>query len=121
MKRKRSLKCAAILSTLCVGMLFPMAVKAEGEYDTQEVTTYLYDKDHETEMTLAFREELPTIPYVKVTDYIACFVREVNECGAFTTMSCDGWHKKYNYNSPERRADEYRAMKLWMADAPVSE
>lgn len=48
--------------------------------------------------------------------YIACFVREVNECGAFTSMSCDGWHKKYNYNSPERRADEYRAIKLWMAD-----
>ena len=70
MKQKRWLKCAAILSTLCVGMLFPMAVQAEGEYETEVVTTYLYDKDHETEMTLAFREELPTIPYVKVTDYL---------------------------------------------------
>ena len=70
MKQKRWLKCAAILSTLCVGMLFPMAVQAEGEYETEDVTTYLYDKDHETEMTLAFREELPTIPYVKVTDYL---------------------------------------------------
>jgi hypothetical protein len=47
-----------------------MAAQAEGEYETQEVTTYLFDKDHQTEMTLVFTSDLPTIPYIKATDYL---------------------------------------------------
>ena len=70
MKLKRQLKCTVLLSTLCVGMLFPMAVQADPEYRTQNVTTYLFDGDHSTEMTLVFKEDLPTIPYIKVTDYL---------------------------------------------------
>ena len=70
MKLRRHLKSTAILSTLCVGMLFPMAAQAEPEYEMQDVTAYLFDGEHPTEMTLAFKSDLPTIPYIKVTDYL---------------------------------------------------
>ena len=78
---KRKLKCMAVLTTLCAGMLFPMAAQAEGEYETQEVTTYLFDKDHQTEMTLVFTSDLPTIPYIKATDYLNT-IYKANDFGA---------------------------------------
>ena len=78
---KRKLKCMAVLTTLCAGMLFPMAAQAEGEYETQGVTTYLFDKDHQTEMTLVFTSDLPTIPYIKATDYLNT-IYKANDFGA---------------------------------------
>ncbi|MCR4789014.1 MAG: hypothetical protein K5888_10540 [Lachnospiraceae bacterium] len=41
--------------------------------------------------------------------YIAAFVREVNECGAYTCMSCDGWHAEYD-------GKETRPVQLWMKE-----
>lgn len=70
MRLKRYLKCTAILSTLCVGMMFPMAAQAESEYETEEVTTYLFDMEHQKEMTLAFKTDLPSVPYVSAEDYL---------------------------------------------------
>ena len=90
MKLKRHLKCTALLSTLCVGMLFPMAVQADPEYETREVTTYLFDSEHSTEMTLAFKEDLPTIPYIKATDYL----NTVYKANDFTSeLQPDGTYK----------------------------
>jgi len=90
MKLKRHLKCTALLSTLCVGMLFPMAVQADQEYETSEVSTYLFDSEHSTEMTLAFKEDLPTIPYIKVTDYLNT-VYKANDFAAVKQV--DGTYK----------------------------
>ena len=41
--------------------------------------------------------------------YIAAFVREINECGAYTTMSCDGWHSQYD-------VEKTRPVQLWMTE-----
>ena len=58
---KKSLKCTVVLSTLCARMMFPMMAQAEAEYETQKVSTYLFDMDHRTELTVAFKKDLPTI------------------------------------------------------------
>ena len=71
MRLKRHLKCTAVLSALCVGMLFPMAVQADPEYETKQVDTYLFDNDHnDTKTTLVFKSDLPTIPYINAEDYL---------------------------------------------------
>lgn len=49
------------------------------------------------------------VPAAELDPYIAAFVRAVNLCGAFTCMSCDGWHKDYDKSS-------YREMKLWLPE-----
>ena len=90
MKLKKHLKCTAILSTLCVGMLFPMAVQADPEYTTKNVTTYLFDNEHTTEMALVFKNDLPTIPYINVEDYLNT-VYKANDFAA--TKQGDGTYK----------------------------
>jgi hypothetical protein len=47
-----------------------MMAQAEAEYETQKVSTYLFDMDHRTELTVAFKKDLPTIQYVSVKDYL---------------------------------------------------
>ena len=49
------------------------------------------------------------VPTAELDPYIAAFVRAVNLCGAFTGMSCDGWHK-------DQDKSYYREMKLWFPD-----
>lgn len=49
------------------------------------------------------------VPTAELDPYIAAFVRTVNLCGAFTGMSCDGWHK-------DQDKSYYREMKLWFPD-----
>ena len=71
MRLKRRIQCTAILTTLCAGMLFPMAVQADPEYETKQVDTYLFDNDHnDTKTTLVFKSDLPTIPYINAEDYL---------------------------------------------------
>ena len=71
MRLKRRIQCTAALSALCVGMLFPMAVQADPEYETKQVDTYLFDNNHnDTKTTLVFKSDLPTIPYINAEDYL---------------------------------------------------
>ena len=83
MRLKRHLKCTAVLSALCVGMLFPMAVQAEPEYETKQVDTYLFDNDHnDTKTTLVFKSDLPTIPYINAEDYLNTVSRKMGPIGS---------------------------------------
>ena len=70
MRLRNYLKRTVVIASLLAGMLFPTAVQAETEVDTQEVSAYVYDMDHRKDVTLAFRKDLPTIPYINATDYL---------------------------------------------------
>ena len=49
------------------------------------------------------------VPAAELDPYIAAFVRAVNLCGAFTCMSCDGWHADQDKNA-------YRNMILYFPE-----
>ena len=67
---KKTLKCAAVLSALFAGTLFPMAAKAESEYETKQVTAYHFDNEHEKQITVVFKKDVPSIPYVDAETYL---------------------------------------------------
>ena len=76
MRLKRRIQCTAILTTLCAGMLFPMAAHAEGEYETPEgitkksVTYHYFEKDTTGELDVIFKEDMPSVPYIDAADYM---------------------------------------------------
>ena len=74
---KRKLKCMAVLTTLCAGMLFPMAAQAEGEYgETPEgitkksMTYHFFENDTTGKMNVVFKEDMPSVPYIDAADYM---------------------------------------------------
>ena len=98
-----------------------ISVEEVRESFDSEVLNKLFDKDSIPyysfanpfdEYGFSFFEENPIrfeLPAAELDPYIAAFVRAINLIGAFTGMSCDGWHKKQDKCF-------YREMKLWFPD-----
>ena len=84
MKLKKQLKCAAVLSTLCVGMMFPMAVYAEPDTfhsgdpvkcTEKEVPVFRSSLSEKDTFTCYFFDDMPNVPYVSYEDFAETFFK----------------------------------------------
>ena len=80
MRFRKYVKHLGITAAVFTGLLIPTAVYAEPgaeiEYETKVVDTYLFDKDHKTSTELVFKNDLPTVPYIDVTEFLNHFYKE---------------------------------------------
>ena len=84
MKLKKHLKCAAVLSMLCVGMMFPMAVYAEPDTfhsgdpvkcTEKEVPVFRSSLSEKDTFTCYFFDDMPNVPYVSYEDFAETFFK----------------------------------------------
>ena len=86
---KKTLKSVLISLSVLTGLLLPSGVRAAEEYTEQEVTACLYAADDTEKMNILFKDELPDIPYLSVSDYLSriydhSFTEKEETDGVFT-------------------------------------